>query len=218
MTIQQRLAEIQVRIAAACTKSLRGQAVELLAVSKTHGADAVREAIVVGQMVFAENRVQEAMEKFPVLREAYPDMRLHLIGMLQTNKVRDAVALFDAVHAIDRQAIAAKLANEMQKQNRNLTCFIQVNTGAEPQKAGVMIADLPELLRFCREDAGLGIKGLMCIPPLAEDPSPHFKLLAELADEYQLLLLSMGMSADFETAIRLGATHVRVGSSIFGER
>jgi len=218
MTIQQRLAEINAHITAARAESVRGQAVELLAVSKTHGADAVREAIRAGQKVFAENRVQEATEKFPALRAEYPSMRLHLIGMLQTNKVRDAVTLFDAVHTIDRQAIAVKLVNEMQKQNKNLTCFIQVNTGAEPQKSGVMILDLPELLRFCREDIGLEIKGLMCIPPLAEDAAPHFKLLAELADEYQLSLLSMGMSADFEAAIRLGATHVRVGSAIFGMR
>jgi pyridoxal phosphate enzyme (YggS family) len=218
MTIQSRLAEIRARIAAARAASPRGQDVELLAVSKMHDANAVREAIAAGQHVFAENRVQEAAGKFPALREAYPDMRLHLIGPLQTNKVRDAVRLFDAVHTVDRAVLAEKLANEMVKQNKQLLCFIQVNTGAEAQKAGVAVAELPELLRFCREEAGLEIKGLMCIPPVAEPPEKHFKLLDELADEYQLPLLSMGMSADYETAIRLGATHVRVGSAIFGVR
>ncbi len=218
MTIQQHLAEIRARIAAARAASPRRQDVELLAVSKTHDADAVREAIAAGQHAFAENRVQEAAAKFPPLRDEYPDMRLHLIGPLQTNKARDAVRLFDAVHTVDRAALAEKLANEMAKQNKKLLCFIQVNTGEEIQKAGVSAAQLPELLNFCRTDAGLEIQGLMCIPPVAEPPETHFKLLAELATEYALPLLSMGMSADFEVAIRLGATHVRVGSAIFGVR
>lgn len=214
MTIGERLSWVQSRIvAAAC-----GQTITLLAVSKTHGADAVREMMAVGHRVFAENRVQEAAEKFPALRAEFPDLALHLIGPLQTNKVREAVTLFDAIHTVDRPELAAKLANEMAKQNRQLTCFIQVNTGEEPQKAGIAPHDLPQLLKFCCNETHLNIQGLMCIPPVHETPAVHFALLAKLAGEHNLPLLSMGMSADYEVAIRYGATHVRVGSALFGVR
>lgn len=218
MTIQERLTDIQKRITIALHAFEERQPVTLLAVSKTYGAEVVRQALSAGHRNFAENRVQEAAEKFPALRAEYPDMQLHLIGMLQTNKVRDAVALFDVIHTVDRTAVAAKLANEMVKQNRHLPCFVQVNTGAEPQKAGVQPDELAALLEFCRAEAPLDIRGLMCIPPVHTDPAPHFKQLAELAAAHQLPLLSMGMSGDFETAIQHGATHVRVGSAIFGER
>lgn len=218
MTISERLSAVRARMDAARKESLWGQSVTLLAVTKTHGADVVRAALAAGHMTFAENRVQEAAEKFPALCDEHPNMRLHLIGMLQTNKIRDAVRLFDVIHTVDRPAMSAKLANEMAKQNRQLDCFIQVNTGAEPQKAGVLQHDLPALLEFCRTEAPLNIVGFMCIPPLDEAPAPHFRLLAELAREYQLRNLSMGMSNDFEEAVRLGATHIRVGSAIFGER
>jgi pyridoxal phosphate enzyme (YggS family) len=214
MTIQASLNEIQAKIAAAA----HGRRVELLAVSKTYGADAVRAVIAEGHWVFAENRVQEAAEKYPALRAEFPDLRLHLIGPLQTNKVKDAVRLFDCIHTVDRAALAAKLANEMAKQGRHLPCFIQVNMGEEPQKAGVMMHELSALLEFCRAEAPLNVQGLMCIPPLDENPAPHFKLLAELAAAHQLPFLSMGMSGDFEVAIACGATHVRVGSALFGER
>ena len=214
MTIARRLIEIKARMAQAAS----GRAVALLAVSKTYSADRVREVITAGHFVFAENRVQESMAKFPALRAEYPDVRVHLIGPLQTNKVRDAVALFDAVHTVDRLSLAEKLANEIARQDKSLDCFIQVNTGAEPQKAGVSVADLSALLRFCREDAGLLITGLMGIPPVAENPAPHFAMLGRLADEHGLPFRSMGMSADFKEAIAHGATHIRVGSAIFGAR
>lgn len=217
MTIAEQLAQIRSTMQKAQETSLFGQKAVLLAVSKGHGAAAVRDALAAGQKIFAENRVQEAAEKFPELRKNDPELGLHLIGPLQTNKVKDAVALFDVIHSVDRISLAEKLAAEMQKQNRHLPCFIQVNTGEEPQKAGVVPDQLGVLLAQCRE-LKLNIIGLMCIPPLDETPSVHFAFLKKLADENQLSQLSMGMSGDYETAIKYGATHVRVGSAIFGER
>ena len=217
MTIQVSLAEVRQRIDSARMKSPQGQAVTLLAVSKTHSADAVREVLAAGQRVFAENRVQEAAEKFPALRADYPDMQLHLIGPLQTNKVRDAVRLFDVIHTVDRADLAEKLAREMAKQNRPLPCFIQMNTGAEPQKAGVLPEQFEKLFRVCKT-AGLDVRGLMCIPPADQPPTPHFEMLAQMAATHNLPWLSMGMSADYAEAIRCGSTHVRVGTTIFGTR
>ena len=217
MTIAERLLEIRDNIETAESRSLFGQKTALLAVSKGHGADAVCEAITAGQKIFAENRVQEAAEKFPELRDALPDLELHLIGPLQTNKVKDAVALFDVIHTVDRAALADKLAAEMQKQDRHLPCFIQVNTGEEPQKAGALPQDLPELLAHCCA-LGLNIVGLMCIPPVEHTPAIHFAFLKKLAKEHGLEQLSMGMSSDYEAAIKYGATHIRIGSAIFGDR
>ncbi len=202
---------------AAQGKSLHKQPVNLLAVSKTHDVTAIESAILAGQKIFAENRVQEAAEKFPALRQKYPDLQLHLVGPLQSNKVRDAVTLFDVIHTIDRASLAEKLSREMADQKRPLPCFIQVNTGEEPQKAGVTPKALSTLLNECRS-LKLNIIGLMCIPPVAESPAVHFAFLKKLADENDLSQLSMGMSADYETAIRFGATHIRIGSAIFGTR
>jgi PLP dependent protein len=168
--------------------------------------------------VFGENRVQEAAAKWPALRQAAPNLQLHLIGPLQTNKVRDAVALFDVIETVDRPKLAHALVEEMKRTGRRPTCFIQVNTGEEPQKAGVLPEATDAFVGLCRDEFGLPVAGLMCIPPVDEEPALHFALLAEIARRNQLKALSMGMSADFETAIRLGATHVRVGTAIFGER
>ncbi len=190
---------------------------QLLAVSKTKPAEAVQALLDQGQRHFAENRVQEAQAKFPALQQAYPDLVLHLIGPLQTNKVKEAVALFDAIHSLDREKLARALKSEMDKQGRDLPCFIQVNTGEEPQKAGIAPAQTAEFIGLCRT-LGLNIVGLMCIPPFDEDPAPHFALLRVLAERNGLDQLSMGMSSDFETAVQLGATHVRVGSALFGAR
>jgi pyridoxal phosphate enzyme (YggS family) len=192
--------------------------VELIAVSKTFDAAAVRPVIAAGQRVFGENRVQEAQHKWPALRAEYPDVELHLIGPLQSNKAKDAVALFDAIHTIDRLKIAETIASEMAKQGRKLQLFVQVNTGQEPQKAGVPPREAKAFVDLCRNKLGLEIKGLMCIPPVDEEPAVHFAFLAKLAREIGLAGLSMGMSSDFETAIAFGATHVRVGSAIFGAR
>jgi pyridoxal phosphate enzyme (YggS family) len=214
-----RLAEVTGRIAEAARASGRSPAdVTLVAVSKTHGADRVGELLEVGHRVFGENRVQEAKTKWPALRERYPGVELHLIGPLQSNKAREAVALFDAIHTIDRPKIARAVAEEMARQQRRLQLFIEVNTGEEPQKAGVSPADLSALVELCRSELKLEIAGLMCIPPHDEEPAIHFAFLSKLAKEQGLAGLSMGMSADYETAIELGATHVRVGSAIFGAR
>jgi pyridoxal phosphate enzyme (YggS family) len=213
------LAAIRARIAAAATAAGRGaDAVTLVAVGKTHPADAIRAALLVGQRVFGENRVQEAAQKFPALRGEHPDLVLHLIGPLQTNKVREAVALFDVVETVDRPRIAEALAAEMDKTGRHLSCFVQVNTGEEPQKAGIAPREAGAFIADCRERLGLRIDGLMCIPPVDELPAMHFAFLRELASRHGVARLSMGMSADFETAITFGATHVRVGTAIFGER
>lgn len=214
-----RLAGIRGRISAAASASGRkAQDVTLIAVSKTFGAADIIPVLEAGQRIFGENRVQEAKGKWPELRETYPDIELHLIGPLQSNKVRDAVALFDAIHTVDRPKIARAIADEIAGSRRKPQLFIQVNIGEEPQKSGVSPQDLPEFLRQCQDEFGLSIEGLMCIPPFEDEPGKHFALLAELAGQLGLTKLSMGMSADYEMAIRHGATHIRVGSAIFGSR
>ncbi len=190
----------------------------LIAVAKTFPASAVAEALAAGQRHFGENRVQEGMEKYPALRAAHPDLVLHLIGPLQTNKVKQAVAHFDVIHTLDRPKLAEELAREFEKTGRRLPCFIQVNTGEEPQKAGVAPLEADEFIRDCRERLGLPVLGLMCIPPAEEEPAPHFALLRRIAERNGLEQLSMGMSGDYSIAVQFGATHVRVGSAIFGGR
>ena len=215
----QHLAEVTRRIAEAARSAGRNPAeVTLVAVSKTHGADKVREVLEAGHRVFGENRVQEAEEKFPALKSLYPDLELHLIGPLQTNKARDAVTLFDVIQSVDRDRLAATLAKEMERAGKRPACFIQVNTGEEAQKAGILPAELDAFVVRCRDSHKLPIVGLMCIPPVDEEPALHFALLAKMAKRNGLDKLSMGMSADYETAVRLGATHVRVGSALFGAR
>ena len=212
-------ATVREKIARACAEATREpSSVMLVAVSKTFDAAAIAPVIAQGQRVFGENRVQESLAKWPALKERHPDILLHLIGPLQSNKAKEAVALFDAIHTVDRPSICAALAKEIQKQNRHPTLFVEVNTGAEPQKAGVLPENADEFLRACRETYALDISGLMCIPPLEEAPAPHFALTAKIAARNGLKFLSMGMSADFPLAIRFGATHVRVGSAIFGAR
>ena len=213
------LASVSARIAAAAAAAGRDPAsVHLVAVTKTFETGRVQPVLDAGHRIFGENRVQEAKAKWPPMRARYPDLELHLIGPLQSNKAKDAVALFDAIHTIDRPRIAGVVAEEMAKQNRRLQLFIQVNTGEEPQKAGVAPQEAAGLLAHCREELKLEIAGLMCIPPLDEEAGVHFAFLAKLARELGLSRLSMGMSADFEKAIAFGATHVRVGSEIFGTR
>jgi pyridoxal phosphate enzyme (YggS family) len=212
------LAAITARIAAARQASLTPRpTVSLVAVSKTHPAEKVEALLRAGHSVFGENRVQEAQAKFPALKSAWPRLELHLIGPLQTNKVKEAVALFDVVQSVDRPKLARALAEEMGKQGRALPCFIQVNTGEEEQKAGIAPSAADGFVAECRS-LGLAVAGLMCIPPAEDEPSPHFALLAKIAARNGLDQLSMGMSGDFETAIRLGATHVRVGTALFGAR
>jgi len=213
------LAAVRERIAAAARAADRPpESATLVAVSKTHPAASVRQALLAGHRVFGENRVQEAQAKFPELREEFPDLLLHLIGPLQTNKVRDAVAGFDVIETVDRLRLAQALAREMEHSGRRPPCLIEVNTGEELQKAGIMPADADGFILECRERLELPIIGLMCVPPLDEEPAPHFALLREIARRNDLRILSMGMSADFEKAIRFGATHVRVGTAIFGAR
>jgi pyridoxal phosphate enzyme (YggS family) len=214
-----RFADVTNRIAAAARDAGRDPAaVQLIAVSKTFGPEAIAPVLDAGHRTFGENRVQEARAKWPALRERYANAELHLIGSLQSNKAREAVQLFDAIHSIDRVRIAEAVAQEMARQGRSLQLFIQVNTGEEPQKAGVAPGEAAQLLHACRDGLGLAIAGLMCIPPADEEPGVHFAFLAKLARELGLTGLSMGMSADFEKAIAFGATHVRVGSEIFGAR
>lgn len=193
-------------------------AVTLVAVSKTQPVEAVQAALAFGQRVFGENRVQEAAGKFPDLRAAWPDLRLHLIGPLQTNKLRQAIGLFDVIETVDRESLAAALAAERARGAVLPELLIQVNTGEEPQKAGILPADADDFIARCRAVHGLEIAGLMCIPPVDQRPGPHFALLADLAARHGLTTLSMGMSGDFATAIRFGATHVRVGTALFGHR
>ena len=213
------LKSVQARIAKAARSAGRNpDDVSLVAVSKVHSSSTIREALEAGHRLFGENRVQEAQEKWPPLREAYSDIQLHLIGPLQTNKVRDAVALFDVIETIDRPKLAAKLAEEMKAQNRSLPCFVQVNTGEEPQKAGVMPTDAERFIIECRDTYGLTVSGLMCIPPQDDEPSMHFAFLREIANRTSVPGLSMGMSADYEKAIELGATHIRLGTAVFGSR
>jgi PLP dependent protein len=214
-----RLAAVRAEIARACRDAGRDPAsVTLIAVAKTFGADAIEPVITAGQRVFGENRVQEAKAKWPALRARHGDLELHLVGSLQSNKAREAVALFDAIHSVDRASLAAALAKEIAAQARRPLLFVEINTGAEPQKAGVQPQDADTFLAACRDRYGLAISGLMCIPPLDEAPAPHFALTAQIARRNGLALLSMGMSADFATAIAFGATHVRIGTAIFGER
>ncbi|MBO0903231.1 YggS family pyridoxal phosphate-dependent enzyme [Jiella sonneratiae] len=193
-------------------------AVTLVAVSKTHGEEAILPVIEAGQRVFGENKVQEAKAKWPALRERFPDIELRLIGPLQSNKAAEAVALFDVIESVDREKIARELAKEMEKQGRSPRLYVQVNTGEEPQKAGIMPTEAVAFVKRCQTEHGLAIEGLMCIPPADENPGPHFALLKKLAGEAGLEKLSMGMSGDFETAVEMGATSVRVGSAIFGAR
>lgn len=214
-----RLAGIQSAIEQACRDANRArEAVTLIAVSKTFGAEEIWPVIAAGQRVFGENRVQESQAKWPELRARQAGLGLHLIGPLQSNKAREAVELFDVIHTVDRPKIAAALAGEMARQGRNPRLFVQVNTGAEPQKAGVLPETADAFIAECRERHGLKIFGLMCIPPATDVPDPHFALLAKIAARNGISGLSMGMSADFPAAIRQGATHVRVGSAIFGHR
>ena len=213
-----RLATVNATIAKAARLAGRAPGeVTLIAVSKTHDAEAIRPLIAAGQSVFGENRVQEAEAKWPALREETPGIALHLIGQLQSNKADEAVALFDAIHSLDRPSLVAALAKAMEKIGRRPDCFVQVNIGDEPQKGGVTIAELPALLAQAR-DAGLPVKGLMCIPPADLEAAPYFALLAKLARDAGLAGLSMGMSSDYPTAVTLGATHVRVGTALFGGR
>ncbi|GHD39618.1 YggS family pyridoxal phosphate enzyme [Thalassobaculum fulvum] len=213
------LAAVRARIAAAAAEAERDpDEVTLIAVGKVQPVERVEAALAAGQRVFGENRVQEAQGKWPALRARYPDVELHLIGPLQSNKTREAVALFDVIQTVDRPKLAAELAKEMARQGRRPDCYVQVNTGEEPQKAGVLPADADAFIETCRVEHGLPLVGLMCIPPADEDPTLHFALLRELAKRHGLTRLSMGMSGDYEDAVRLGATHVRVGTAIFGAR
>lgn len=217
--IKTALAEIKGRIEkarkSAGSSAGRGQ---LIAVSKTRPVEDIEAALQAGQRVFGENRVQEAQAKFPALRDDYPDLELHLIGPLQSNKAKEAVALFDVIETIDRPKIAAAIAREIDAQGRAPRLFVQVNTGEEPQKAGIAPGGLGDFLKLCRETHGLTIEGLMCIPPVEDVPAPHYEFLRQLAARHDVPLLSMGMSADFETAVQLGADYVRVGTAIFGAR
>jgi len=213
------LAAVHGRIAAAAGAANRAaDGVTLVAVSKFHPTESVRAALQAGQRIFGENRVQEALGKYPGLRGEFPDLVLHLIGPLQTNKVKEAVAHFDVIETVDRPRLAEALAREFTRSGRRLPCFIEVNTGEEPQKAGVLPAAADAFIADCRDRLGLPVEGLMCIPPEHEEPALHFALLREIAKRNGLQKLSMGMSADYETAIRFGATHVRVGTAIFGAR
>ncbi|MCM2456950.1 YggS family pyridoxal phosphate-dependent enzyme [Rhizobium sp. CG4] len=219
MEIEARLAEVNNRITTTAKKSGRKTGdVALVAVSKTFDADDIRPVIACGQRIFGENRVQEAQGKWPDLKQETADIELRLIGPLQSNKAADAVALFDVIESVDREKIARALADECQKQGRTLRFYVQVNTGLEPQKAGIDPRETVAFVALCRDELKLPVEGLMCIPPADENPGPHFALLAKIAKECGLNKLSMGMSGDFETAIEFGATSVRVGSAIFGSR
>ena len=214
-----KLDAVEREIVAACAQGGRDRAsVTLIAVSKTFDADAIIPIVESGQRVFGENRVQEAKAKWPGLMSAYPGLTLHLIGPLQSNKAKEAVALFDAIHSVDRPSLCQALAKEINSQGRHPELFVQLNTGEEPQKAGVAPAEADGFIAACRETYGLAISGLMCIPPVNEAPAPHFALTAKIAARNGLKKLSMGMSADFAVAIQFGATHIRVGSAIFGHR
>jgi PLP dependent protein len=219
VTAAARLAAVRREIEAACRETGRDPAaVTLVAISKTFGPEAIEPVIAAGQRVFGENRVQEAKAKWPALQERHPGVELHLVGPLQSNKAKEAVALFDAIHAVDRPSLCQALAKEIARQDRRPTLFVEINTGAEAQKAGVLPEEADAFIKACRETHGLEISGLMCIPPVDEAPAPHFALLAKIAKRNNLNLLSMGMSSDFAVAVRFGATHVRVGTAIFGAR
>ena len=217
--IQDNLRAVKARIAEAAAAAGRDPAdVTLVAIAKTHPPGTIRLAIAAGQRIFGENRVQEAEEKWPALKAEFPDLRLHLVGTLQRNKAKRAVQLFDAIETIDRPELARAIAAEIARSGRRPKCFVQVNTGDEPQKGGVRPEDADAFIAACRDDIGLTVDGLMCVPPLEDEPSLHFALLREIARRNGVAELSMGMSGDFETAIQFGATHVRVGTAIFGER
>ncbi len=213
------LAAVQHELKAALAEAGRNEAaVEIVAVSKTFDEQRILPMLAAGHRVFGENRVQEAQDKWPSLKSRFPDVELHLIGPLQSNKTKDAVALFDVIETVDRPKLARALAAEMEKQGRQPKLLVQVNTGEEERKAGVAPGEADAFLKACREEYGLAIAGLMCIPPVDDDPAPHFALLSKLAEKNRLSMVSMGMSADFPIAAQLGATHVRVGSAIFGAR
>ncbi len=213
------LAAVRADIAKAATAAGRDAAdVHLIAVSKFHEADTILPVLHAGHRLFGENRVQEAETKWPPLREQFADITLHLIGPLQSNKVKNAVAVFDVIETVDRAKIARALAGEFERTGRSLPCYVQVNTGEEPQKAGVAPGDVDAFVKDCRENLGLDIRGLMCIPPADVEPAPYFALLAKLAREVGLTGLSMGMSSDYPTAVTIGATHIRVGSALFDAR
>jgi pyridoxal phosphate enzyme (YggS family) len=215
---EQKLDEVRDRIARAAALARRPpDEVTLIAVSKTHPPEAIEPLIRAGQRVFGENRVQEAQAKWPELRERFINIELHLIGQLQSNKADDAVMLFDAIHSVDRPSLVTALARAMEKAGKRPSCFIQVNIGDEPQKGGCAVADLEALVTACR-DAGLPLAGFMCIPPADVEPAPYFALLSKLARRHSVIGISMGMSSDYETAVMTGATHVRVGTALFGER
>ena len=212
------LAAINQRLSRALAEAGRARAPVIVAASKTQGEDAIRRAIGAGLTAFGENRVQEAKTKWPAIKADHPEIDLRLIGPLQSNKAGEAVALFDAIETVDRPKIARAIAEEIKRQGRRPRLLVQVNTGAEPQKAGVLPQDADAFLRTCREDFGLVIDGLMCIPPAEDPPAPHFALLAKIAARNGLSMLSMGMSGDYDVAAALGATHVRIGTALFGAR
>lgn len=217
--MSQSLIDVRNQVERACREASRDPAsVTLIAVSKMFDASAIEPVIAAGHRHFGENRVQEAKGKWPSLQEKHPDLTLHMIGPLQSNKAKEAVALFDAIHSVDRDSLCEALSKEIEKQKRKPLLFIELNTGAEPQKAGILPQDADAFIAKCRDTHGLAISGLMCIPPAEDMPAPHFALTAKIAARNGLKLLSMGMSADFATAIAFGATHVRVGSAIFGAR
>ncbi|MGH1378496.1 MAG: YggS family pyridoxal phosphate-dependent enzyme [Alphaproteobacteria bacterium] len=219
MSVQENLENIQNQITkAAAPWDISVTDINLLAVSKRQPQSKIQNAIDAGHRKFAENRIQEAQQHWQDLKPDYPDLELHLIGPLQTNKVKDAVALFDTIHTVDREKLARKLGAELKEQGKSIPCFIQVNIGEEEQKSGIMPLDLPDFLQFCVQDCALDICGLMCIPPVDEPAALYFALLQKMAKQHNLPHLSMGMSSDFERAIPLGATHIRVGTGIFGDR
>ncbi len=219
MSIAENFKSIKSDIVGLTAKSGRQASdIDLIAVSKRQPQEKLQEALETGHRIFGENRVQEAQKHWSALKPNYPDLELHLIGPLQTNKIKDALALFDAIHTVDREKLARKLGHELENQGKSIPCFIQVNTGEEPQKSGITPKDLPDFLKFCRVEAKLDIIGLMCIPPIDDPPAVHFAFLQKLAREHNLKQLSMGMSSDYQKAIPLGATHIRVGTALFGER
>lgn len=219
MDLGEKLHEVSSWISSAALEAGRKpEDVSLVAVSKVQSIEKIEAVVQTGHRVFGENRIQEAKEKWPSLKSKYADIELHLIGPLQTNKVREAVALFDIIETLDRPKLARALKEEMKKQAVDKPCYIQINTGEESQKSGIYPLEAPEFIEYCREDLGLNICGLMCIPPASEEPAMHFSLLRGIAQRAQIKNLSMGMSDDFETAIQLGATHVRLGTAIFGKR
>jgi pyridoxal phosphate enzyme (YggS family) len=218
-TIDSRFTDVRQDIARACRDAGRAAgSVNLVAVSKTFGPEAIEPVIAVGQRVFGENRVQEAKAKWAALLARHPGIELHLIGPLQSNKAREAVALFDAIHSLDRPSLAEALAKEIARQGRTPLIFVEINTGGEPQKSGVLPEQADDFLKDCRDKYGLRVAGLMCLPPAGEPPAPHFALTAKIARRNEMNLLSMGMSADFPEAIAMGSTHVRIGTAIFGQR